>query len=295
MRRAKVKDANIRIKKKSKLPYVLLVHAIVLLVMFTFYPFLRSIWLSFFVTDNLGNPGRFVGLSNYKRVLASNEFWGSISITLRYGGLIGLGTFTLAMILAFICVNQAHGSKIYTTMFALPMALASAPVAAMFLYIFGRFGLVNNLFGTTNSWITDDSTALMTMVIIVMWANCGSSFIYLLVGLRNVPDDLIECADLDGATHFTKFFRIYLPIASPQVFFVVFLNIVGAFKSFAMIKILLGNTNSTMNVLIFQVYKYAFLRGRFETGCVYAIVLCLVIFLTTRIQFLFEKKLVFYK
>jgi len=282
-------------KKKSALPYILMVPATILLVLFTFYPFLRSIYLSFFITDPLGNPGRFVGLANYVRVFSTNEFMNSIIVTLQYGALIGVGTFMLAMVLAYICVHQKPGSKIYTTMFSIPMALASAPIAAMGLYIFSRYGLINSIFGITNSWITDDNTALITMVLIVIWANCGSSFIYLLVGLRNVPEELIECADLDGASKLTKFVKIYLPIASPQIFFVVFINIVGAFKSFAMIKILLGNANSSMNVLIFQVYKYAFLRGRFETGCVYAVVLCIAIFLATRLQFIFEKKVVFYK
>lgn len=281
--------------KKNMLPYILMIPATVMLVLFTFYPFLRSIYLSFYVTDPLGNPGRFVGLANFQRVFSSNEFKNSLIVTFKYGIMIGVGTFTLAMALAYLCVHQISGSKLYTTMFSLPMALASAPIAAIALYIFGRYGLLNNILGTAKTWITDENTALITMVIIVIWANCGSSFIYLLVGLRNVPEELIECADLDGASRTTKFFKIYVPIASPQIFFVVFINIVGAFKSFAMIKILLGNTNSNMNVLILQVYKYAFLRGRFETGCVYAIVLCLAIFLATRLQFILEKKVVFYK
>ena len=286
-------------KKKKKgagpLPFLLLVPTFVLLAVFTFYPFLKAIYLTFFVTDKVGNPGTFVGLDNYKRILASEAFRNSLLVTFKYAGLIAVGTFTLAMVLAYLCVEKSRRGKIYQTMFSLPIALATAPVAAIFEYIFGRYGMINGILGTQNAWITDARFALGTMVLIVMWANCGSSFIYLLVGFRNVPDELIECANLDGAGPLTKFFKIYIPIASPQIFFVVFLNILTSFKSFAMIKILLGNTNSALDVLIFQVYKQAFIRGRFETACVYAAVLCLIIFLTTRIQMMVEKRVVNYQ
>ena len=198
------------------------------------------------------------------------------------------------MLLAFMCTRSVKGSKVYQTMFALPIALASAPVAAIFTYIFSKYGIFNAIFGGSTIWMAG-KTLFGTVVFIVIWANCGSSFIYLLVGFRNVPIELLECADLDGAKPFTKFFKIYLPIASPQVFFVIFLNILSAFKSFAMIRILVGTEDSELSVLIVKLYNYAFVRERYETGCVYALILSLVIFLVSRIQFIVEKKVVFYQ
>ena len=117
----------------------------------------------------------------------------------------------------------------------------------------------------------------------------------MLVGFRNVPDDLIECANLDGANSITKFFKIYLPIASPQVFYVVFLNILTSFKSFTMIKMLFGTNEDGLKVLNSQIYQNGIVQSRFETACVYSLALCLLIFLVTRIQFILEKRMVHYQ
>ncbi|MGP1419191.1 MAG: carbohydrate ABC transporter permease [Sphaerochaetaceae bacterium] len=291
---ATAEPALLKRRKFNALPYLLLVPTMFFLVAFTFYPFINCIRLTFYSTDSIGRPGAFIGLRIWKKVLASDEFKRSISNTLRYAGCIGVGTFSLAMVMAFLCTKSVRGSKVYQTMFALPMALATAPIAAIATYIFSKYGIFNGIVGSNTVWLSG-STMFPVVVMIVIWANSGSSFIYLLVGFRNVPDELLECADLDGANPFTKFFHIYLPIASPQVFFVIFLNILSAFKSFAMIKILVGTDDSELAVLILKLYSYAFVRERYETGCVYALVLSLVIFLVSRIQFLFEKKAVFYQ
>ena len=275
-------------KRFTPLPYILLIPTTVFLIIFTFYPLVNCIRLTFYATDSIGRPGAFVGLRIWKKVLTSDEFHRSIKNTLKYASCIGIGTFSLAMLLAFMCTKSVKGSKIYQTMFALPIALASAPVAAIFTYIFSKYGIFNAIFGGSTIWMAG-KTLFGTVVFIVIWANCGSSFIYLLVGFRNVPIELLECADLDGAK------PIYLPIASPQVFFVIFLNILSAFKSFAMIRILGGMEDSELSVLIVKLYNYAFVRERYETGCVYALILSLVIFLVSRIQFIVEKKVVFYQ
>lgn len=291
---ATAEPALLKRRKFNALPYLLLVPTMFFLVAFTFYPFINCIRLTFYSTDSIGRPGAFIGLRIWKKVLASDEFKRSIANTLRYAGCIGIGTFSLAMIMAFLCTKSVRGSKVYQTMFALPMALATAPIAAIATYIFSKYGIFNGIVGSSTVWLSG-RTMFPVVVMIVIWAHSGSSFIYLLVGFRNVPDELLECADLDGANPFTKFFRIYLPIASPQVFFVIFLNILSAFKSFAMIKILVGTDDSELAVLILKLYSYAFVRERYETGCVYALVLSFVIFLVSRIQFLFEKKAVFYQ
>jgi sn-glycerol 3-phosphate transport system permease protein len=290
-------NVGIGLHRKNKfnaLPFLLLTPTMVFLIAFTFYPFIRSILLTFYATDSIGRAGSFVGLRIWKKVLLSDEFKRSLVQTFKYAGCIGTGTFSLALVLSYISTKRVMGSKIYQTMFALPMALATAPVAAIATYIFSKYGIFNAIMGSDTIWLAG-ATRFAVVVFIVIWANSGSSFIYLLVGFRNVSEDLVECAELDGAGPIRKFFNIYLPIASPQIFFVIFLNILSSFKSFAMINIIAGTNDSELSVLILKLYSYAFVRERYETGCVYALVLALVIFLVSRIQFLFEKKVVFYQ
>ena len=283
-----------RKKQFRLLPYLLLIPSMAVMVIFIFYPFINSLRLSFYATDSMGHAGTFVGLRMWKKVLTSKEFRNSLVITLKYCGSIGVGTFALALILSYISVRIVRGSRIYQTMFAMPMALATAPMAAIFAYIFSKYGIMNALLGTNNIWLSG-KTLFPVIVLIVMWANCGPSFIYLLVGFRNVPKELIECAELDGVNPIRKFFNLYLPIASPQVFFVIFLNIITAFKSFTMIKILVGTDDSPLSTLLVVMYRYAFVRERYETGCIYSLILCLLVFLVSRVQFYFEKKAVFYQ
>ena len=283
-----------RKKQFRLLPYLLLIPSMAVMVIFIFYPFINSLRLSFYATDSMGHAGTFVGLRMWKKVLTSKEFRNSLVITLKYCGSIGVGTFALALILSYISVRIVRGSRIYQTMFAMPMALATAPMAAIFAYIFSKYGIMNALLGTNNIWLSG-KTLFPVIVLIVMWANCGPSFIYLLVGFRNVPKELIECAELDGVNPIRKFFNLYLPIASPQVFFVIFLNIITAFKSFTMIKILVGTDDSPLSTLLVVMYRYAFVRERYETGCIYSLILCLLVFLVSRVQFYFERKAVFYQ
>ena len=274
----------------------LIAPVMILLAAFTFYPFVKCIILSFSVSDPMGNVGMFVGLRMWKKVLGSDEFWQSLKATLLYAGAKGFLTFLLAMFLAYLCTRKTRTSKVYQTMFALPIAIASAPLCAIITYIFSRYGLFNAITGKTEAWLAVPQTRFWIAVLAAVWSSAGSSFIYLLVGFRNVPDELIECADMDGCSSMREFFQIYIPIASPQIFFVVFLNILSAFKSFSIIKLLVGsNIAPELDVLIVKLYNYGFVRERFEISCVYALVLSIVIFVFSRIQFMVEKKVVFYQ
>ena len=98
--------------------------------------------------------------------------------------------------------------------------------------------MLNNILGTDISWLTTKSTAFWCVVAMTVWQHIGTSFIFLLVGFRNVPEDLLESAWLDGAGPLDRIRKIILPLASPQIFFVLFLNINNSFKCFNQIKLL---------------------------------------------------------
>ena len=283
-------------RKVKALPYLLLIPNMVLLGLFTFYPFIRGIILSFCVTTPQGEIGSFVGTRMWNKVLTSTSFLNSLKVTFRFALMVGPGTVVLSMIFAALCIEKRPGSRSYQTMFSLPVALASVPVCAIGLVIFRADGFLNAIIGGNQAWLSAKETALSTCAIITVWNQVGMSFIFLLVGFRNVPDSLVECSKLDGANYFQRFFHVYVPIASPQIFYVVFLNIISSFKAFGAISVLTqGGPSEATNILIYALYSNAFNRGRFETACVYAVVLCTVIFLVSRIQFILEKRMVHYQ
>ena len=117
-----------------------------------------------------------------------------------------------------------------------------------------------------------------------------------LSGAVDILPVIVESSMLDGANYFQRLKNVYIPIASPQIFYVIFLNIISSFKAFGAINVLTeGGPSESTNILIYALYSNAFLRGRFETACVYAMVLCTVIFLVSRLQFILEKRMVHYQ
>ena len=279
------------------LPYILILPAMALFMIFNFYPFLKAILLSFSMTNKQGEVTQWVGLANWVRVLTKDSFWDVIWITLKMAGINLVFTFAIALLFALLATKKVRFSKWYQTMYALPMAIASSPAAAIFLFIFRqKNGLLNNLLGTSISWTTKLPYAFWAVCSMTIWMHVGISFIFLLVGFRNVPEEVLESAWLDGAGPLARIRHILIPMASPQLFFVLFLNISSSFRSFAQIRLLTGGgpANGTKN-LIYYIYENAMINGRFETACVQAVVLFILIFSITQIQFALEKRMVHYQ
>lgn len=278
-------------------PYILLLPVILFFAAFTFFPFVKTVVLSFALTDKRGNVAKWVGLSNYIRIFQKPEFWKIVGNTFKFAFINLFFTFSLAMLFALISTRKTRGSKVCELMYSLPMAIASAPAACIWTFLFrNEGGLLNIVLGTNYAWTQNLSTALISVSIVTIWMNVGSSFIFFLVGFRNVSQDLIESSLIDGAGPLRRVWSIILPIASPQIFFVLFLNITTSFKAFAQINLMTqGGPNMATTTLVYEVYKKAIVQGRFETGCVYAITLFIIIFIITRIQFYFENRMVHYQ
>jgi sn-glycerol 3-phosphate transport system permease protein len=284
-------------KRMKATPYFLVLPVLLLFGVFTYYPFIKTILYSFTITDATGHFKNWVGLANWIRILKKDAFWDIVVTTLKFAGMNLVLTFVCAMIFALLCVKVCKGNRLYQTLFALPMAIASSPAAAIWLFIYRQdAGILNQLLGTSGAWLRDTATALPALSVVTAWMHIGASFIFLLVGFRNVPEDLLEAATIDGANAWVKTWKIMLPMASPQIFFVLFLNVTSAFRSFAQIKLLTGGGPAgSTKTMIYEVYTQAMTNGRFETACVYALALFIMIFLTTRIQFLLEKRMVYYQ
>ena len=289
-------STSLQHKRTGLFPYFLLAPCLVLLGAFVFYPFLRTIYLTFFATNVNGVPTKFVGFAMWKRVFTNAQYMDSLVISFKFAAMIGIPTFFFAFILAAIASEKSRFSRVYEVLFSVSMAIASAPAAAIFTSVLKLNGLLNVLLGSNRQWLQDTHYAIICVAAITVWMRLGSSFIFLLTGFRNVPQELLESARVDGAGYFKRLFHITVPVASPQIFFVIFLNITGSFQSFGQIKLLTGGgPSNTTSVLIYKIYEAAFKNARFETACCLSIILFLSILLITRIQFLFEKKAVVYQ
>ena len=288
-------------KHFSLTPYLLLLPCMIIFFVFVFYPFSKTILHSFALTNSRGMPVEWVGLENYINLIKSARFLQSLKLTLIFAPMVGFPTFFIAYFLAATANEKSKKkgvSRLYETMFSLPMAVASAPAAVIWGTIMrpGKSGILNHIMGTDIRWLLDSQYALTSVAVVTVWLNIGMSFIFLLTGFRNVPEEIIESARIDGAGYFRRLFRIITPIASPQIFFVIFLNIIVSFQAFAQIRLLTqGGPSYATNVLVYTIYQSAIRDSRFETAFAQSMVLFFIILLLTILQFRVEKRTVHYQ
>ena len=281
-----------RKKKWEWTPYLLLLPSAVIFGGFVFLPFYKNIYTSLTLTDAVGNPIKFVGFPNYIRILTSEEFRSTILRTFRFALMVGIPAFLIGMVLALAATEHRRGSRIYETMYTIPLVIAAAPASVIWYLIFApHAGILNYLLGTDYAWLAEPDKAMQCVAIVTIWTGLGMNVIFLLTGFRNVPAELTESAQIDGAGYFSRLYHIVIPIASPQIFFVIFYNLILSFQTFAQIRLLTnGGPYQSTRTLIWSIYEEAFRNTRFDYACVQSVVLFLIVFILTRIQFLFEKK-----
>jgi sn-glycerol 3-phosphate transport system permease protein len=160
----------------------------------------------------------------------------------------------------------------------------------------GNGGLMDVWTGINVDWLKDERTALLILSIITSWSHVGTAFLLLLAGFRGVSEDIQEAAIVDGAGEFTRAVKIMIPMASPQIFYVVFTNILSAIKTFTQIRLLTsGGPGDSTRTLMYQIYTKGAEAGQYEYACCASVIMFLIIFIITRIQFKFEDKLVHYQ
>lgn len=144
-------------------------------------------------------------------------------------------------------------------------------------------------------WLADPSYALVSVMIIMVWASLGFNMIIFLAGLQNIPTDLYEAADIDGASKVRQFFSITLPLLSPTTFFLLITGIVASFKAFDLIMVLTnGGPAGSTSVIVFYLYEVAFIQLNSGYASAMGIALLFFILVITLFQWIGQKKWVNY-
>lgn len=245
-------------------------------------PMAASFWLSF--TDfNLFDPPRWLGLGNYTKAFTGDErFWNSLRVTFVYVFASVPARLVFALGVAMLLNRGVRGLRVYRAVYYLPSLLGgSVAIAILWRQIFGSSGLLNHVlswFGpdTEHSWIADPDTSLLTMIVLAAW-QFGSPMIIFLAGLRQIPPELYEAAQLDGAGPVTRFLRVTLPLLSPLIFFNLVLQIIAAFQAFTPAYVVSnGSGGPSDSTLFYTLYLYQEGFTQFHMG--YASALAWVLF-----------------
>ncbi|MDP6126109.1 MAG: sugar ABC transporter permease, partial [Candidatus Latescibacteria bacterium] len=201
----------------------------------TIGPMIFSIGLSFMRWDIITEP-IWVGLSNYREMFfADDVFLQSLKVTTIYT-IVVVPLHLLASLAVAMLLNQkVKAIGTWRTIFYLPSLLPAVAASMLFLFIFFKEGLLNSLVVAVGlppqSWLQDEQFALVSLMAMSFWG-FGAQMLIFLAGLQNIPQELYEASDIDGAGRWSKFAHVTVPSLSPVVFFNLVMAIIGTFQVF---------------------------------------------------------------
>lgn len=271
----------------------LLFPAAVLMVVFVYRPLFRTVEMSFFGSDILGNPSRFVGLDNWFEFFTTASFqrtlWTSIVIAvLAMAMAVGVSLCCVLLLRRWI-----PGRGLFQAVFSLPFAYSAASASAVFFGLFApAVGAINLLLQNLDiagpPWLQQPGWAIFSIAATTAWYESGFAFLVLIAAIKNVPEEVIEAAELDGASGIRLAWSVLIPLMRPSLFFLFVTQTIAGLQTFTQVYVLTrgGPTNST-TTLVYQLYQLAFGQGNpdFGRASVIGVFLVIVVGIVTAIQF----------
>lgn len=259
------------------LPYLLLAPTIISLLLFLYYPGVQTLLLSLRMRRFPLPQEQFVCLGNYVSLAQDTIYQNSFLTTLSMTVVIVLMSLSMALGIAVLASQKIRGASIYRTLLIWPFALSPIVAGTIFLGMFrsGGSGLINaltqSLFGVTFTWLSDPVLAPWVVVLASVWNILGFNILFYIAGLQNVPKDLTEAAQIDGANRLQAFVRIVFPMLAPYTFFLLVTNVTYSFYGiYGAVDALTrggpplgpaGIDGGATNVLIFKLYADGFSPG----------------------------------
>lgn len=265
-------------------------------------PILASLYFSFTDYDIINAP-QWSGLENYSYMWCCDDrFWTSMKVTFSFVFLSVPLKLVFALGVAMMLDKGIRAVGWYRALFYLPSILGgSVAVAILWRQLFDYDGVVNSflrIFGITGEyWLSDPEYSLYTIVLLAMW-QFGSPMLIFLAGLRSIPQDLYEAAEIDAASKWRQFYAITVPMLAPVIFFNLVLQMIEAFKAFTHAFIISGGDGAPADSLLFitvYLYQEAFSYFRMGYASAVAWVLLLIIAVFTALAFWSSKYWVHYE
>src|SRR5579872_5324435 len=244
--------------------WLLLLPAAVLLVAFTHYPAVATVWHSFFSTARGGRAAQFIGLDNYRDMMDDPVFWQA----LRNNAVFALGTIPVSIALALLMALWVNGRILGRGMLRLafftPTVLPMIAVANIWLFFYTPgYGLIDqlgSLFGLPeHNWLGNRDTVLGCLIVVTVWKEAGFFMIFYLAALQQISPVLGEAAAVEGAGRWYTFRRITFPLLMPTTLFVAINAVINSFKLVDHLVIMTkGGPNNASTLLLYYIYEVAF-------------------------------------
>lgn len=292
-------------KKKARAPrrggetltaYLFLLPYIFVLVVFFALVSFYGVGLSLFTVDLGFTPPEFVGLHNYQALFQQlftdpslSLFWISIVNIIKFTIIVVSVQTALALIEALLLQTLMRAKGPLRTIFYIPALTSSVATSLIFLWLYNPDGLINYLLSLVHvagpDWLNDPFWALPALMMLNIWSTAAAFMIYFLAAVQDLPREVLEAAEVDGANRFQIFWQVTVPLLRPTIFLVVALGTIGSFQMFDQAKFMTngGPLNSTLTPML-EIYNAAFNDSRFGSAAAMSVLLFLLIFAVTLIQ-----------
>lgn len=264
---------------------------------FYLWPIVQTFYFSFTEWGVFGGS-TWTGLQNYTRLITDPDLYRSIGNTLIYTVIVLLGVPVAIYIASLLNTPRLRFASFYRVLFFLPYIAMPTAVAMVWRMIFnGDFGILNYVLARVGIdgpyWTSTPGFAIVAVAIVGLWSSLGFAIIVLGAGLKTIPPELFEAAELDGASPWRRFTSITVPLLTPSIFFVVIVTVIACFQVFDLLYAILGSTNVALPksmTLVYFFYQEGFVNNQKGYASAIAMAIFLVIGLATLAQFRLQKR-----
>ncbi|MCD8221629.1 MAG: sugar ABC transporter permease [Clostridiales bacterium] len=266
--------------------------------LFKVYPFASSLYYSFTNYDLFSGISQ-TGLMNYQKIFTDEDIVRAFLVTFKYAIFDVPLKLVFALFIAYILNFKLKGVNLFRTAYYIPSILGgSIAIAILWRAVWNTEGLVNTvlgMFGVPNiNWMATANGALFVIVLLRVW-QFGSSMVIFLAALKGVSVDLYEAASIDGATKWTQFFQITVPLITPIIFYNLVTQLCQAFQEFnGPFLVTKGGPNGATTLISLLIYNNAFLRHKMGMASAQAWVLFIITAVMTAVAFISQNRWVYY-
>ena len=267
---------------------------------FVVLPLVLVVWYSLHEWNVLAGTFDFAGAENYRRLAEDPNMPAVLRATALFSvGLVVLN-LGLALLLAVLLNQKLRGTTFFRVLFFSPVVVSLLAWTIVWNFLLQDNGGVNGLLDAAGidgpNWLRSGGTAIAAVIIVQVFKNVGLNMVLFLAALQGVPRELYEAARTDGASAWTVFRRITLPLISPTILLTSIITVVGSLQVFAQIAVLTqGGPGTSTTVLVYYLYQQAFQFHAFGYGATLSVLLFGIVLLLTVVQWQLRKRWVFHE
>lgn len=277
------------IKNVKIFPYLLVLPALALIIIFKMYPIVLNIWVSLRWKDSFS-------IINYFNIIADNAFWKSLWITLKFNLILTPLQIVISLGMALLVSRKIKGIGFFRTIYYLPVTISITVACIMWnMMLNPQNGIVNSILLkigiNAQPFFTGNTQALASIMALSSWKGCGYWMMFLMAGIKDIDVSLYDAAKMDGASYWKTVFYVIIPALKKTFAFVLIADTTSNLLLFApMYMITKGGPQDSTNVLMYEAYKSAFIYGDQARSAALMTVLLLIVGVIVAIQFAFLKR-----